>query len=171
MDAVKNLWYKNAIVYSLDVETFMDSDGNGIGDFQGLTKCLDHLSGIGITCLWLLPFYSSPNRDNGYDVMDYYNVDPRLGTLGDFVEFMHQARERGIRVIVDLVVNHTSIQHPWFGAAIPVCWGGSRCSQSPSLLQPVHQLSGRPARRILAAVHYRTSRPQHASQSAARPCQ
>lgn len=117
MDAVKNLWYKNAIVYSLDVETFMDSDGDGIGDFQGLTKCLDHLSGIGITCLWLLPFYSSPNRDNGYDVMDYYNVDPRLGTLGDFVEFMHQARERGIRVIVDLVVNHTSIQHPWFQAA------------------------------------------------------
>ncbi len=114
---MQNLWYKNAIVYSLDVETFMDSDGDGIGDFQGLTKCLDHLSGIGITCLWLLPFYYSPNRDNGYDVMDYYNVDPRLGTLGDFVEFMHQARERGIRVIVDLVVNHTSIQHPWFQAA------------------------------------------------------
>ncbi|WNN89528.1 alpha-amylase family glycosyl hydrolase [Gloeocapsopsis dulcis] len=117
MNRVKNLWYKNAIVYSLDVETFMDSDGDGVGDFQGLTKCLDHLSGIGITCLWLLPFYPSPNRDNGYDVMDYYNVDPRLGTLGDFVEFMHQARERGIRVIVDLVVNHTSIQHPWFEAA------------------------------------------------------
>lgn len=117
MNGVKHIWYKNAIVYSLDVETFMDSDGDGIGDFQGLTKCLDHLSGIGITCLWLLPFYSSPNRDNGYDVMDYYNVDPRLGTLGDFVEFMHQARERGIRVIVDLVVNHTSIQHPWFQAA------------------------------------------------------
>jgi len=114
---MQNLWYKNAIVYSLEVETFIDSDGDGIGDFQGLTKCLDHLSGIGITCLWLLPFYYSPNRDNGYDVMDYYNVDPRLGTLGDFVEFMHQARERGIRVIVDLVVNHTSIQHPWFQAA------------------------------------------------------
>lgn len=117
MDEVKNLWYKNAIVYSLDVETFMDSDGDGIGDFQGLTKCLDRLSGIGINCLWLLPFYPSPNRDNGYDVMDYYNIDPRLGTLGDFVEFMHQARERGIRAIADLVVNHTSIQHPWFRAA------------------------------------------------------
>lgn len=117
MDEVKSLWYKNAIVYSLDVETFMDADGDGIGDFQGLTNCLDRLSGIGITCLWLLPFYCSPNRDNGYDVMDYYNVDLRLGTLGDFVEFMHQARERGIRVIIDLVVNHTSIQHPWFQAA------------------------------------------------------
>lgn len=114
---MQNIWYKNAIVYSLDVETFMDSDGDGIGDFQGLTKCLDHLSGLGITCLWLLPFYPSANRDNGYDVMDYYNVDPRLGRLGDFVEFVHQASERGIRVLIDLVVNHTSNQHPWFQAA------------------------------------------------------
>lgn len=111
---MQNLWYKNAIVYSLDVETFMDSDGDGIGDFPGLTQRLDHLAAMGITCLWLLPFYPSPNRDNGYDVMDYYNVDPRLGTLGDFVEFMHQAQERGIRVLVDLVINHTSDQHPWF---------------------------------------------------------
>lgn len=115
--AIKDLWYKNAIVYSLDVETFMDSDGDGVGDFQGLINCLDYLSGLGITCLWLLPFYPSPNRDNGYDVMDYYNIDPRLGTLGDFVEFMHQAGERGIRVLIDLVVNHTSNQHPWFVAA------------------------------------------------------
>lgn len=117
LTVMQNLWYKNAIVYSLDVETFMDSDGDGVGDFQGLTQRLDHLSGLGVTCLWLLPFYPSPNRDNGYDVMDYYNVDPRLGTLGDFVEFIHQAKERGIRVIVDLVVNHTSIQHPWFQKA------------------------------------------------------
>ncbi len=117
MNAMKHLWYKNAIIYSLDVETFLDSDGDGIGDFQGLTKRLDYLAGLGITCLWLLPFYPSPNRDNGYDIMDYYNVDPRLGTLGDFVEFMHEAGERGIRVIIDLVVNHTSNQHPWFQAA------------------------------------------------------
>jgi maltose alpha-D-glucosyltransferase/alpha-amylase len=116
---MKNLWYKDAIIYSLDVETFMDGNGNGIGDFIGLTKRLNHLAGLGVTCLWLLPFYPSPNRDNGYDVMDYYNVDPRLGTLGDFVEFMHQARDRGIRVIIDLVVNHTSIQHPWFQSARP----------------------------------------------------
>lgn len=114
---MQNLWYKNAIAYSLDVESFMDSNGDGIGDFEGLTGRLEYLSGLGVTCLWLLPFYPSPNRDNGYDVMDYYNVDPRLGTLGDFVEFIHQARELGIRVIVDLVVNHTSIQHPWFEAA------------------------------------------------------
>ncbi len=114
---MKNLWYKQAVVYSLDVETFMDSDGDGIGDFNGLTQRLDYLAGLGINCLWLLPFYPSPNRDNGYDVMDYYNVDPRLGTLGDFVEFLHQARDRGIHVIIDLVVNHTSNQHPWFEKA------------------------------------------------------
>lgn len=114
---MKDLWYKNAIIYSLDVEIFMDSNGDGVGDFIGLTKRLNYLSGLGVTCLWLLPFYPSPNRDNGYDVMDYYNVDPRLGTLGDFVEFMHQAREHGIRVIIDLVVNHTSDQHPWFQSA------------------------------------------------------
>ncbi|MBV9787334.1 MAG: trehalose synthase, partial [Chloroflexi bacterium] len=110
-------WYENAIIYCLDVDTFQDGDDDGVGDFKGLTKRLDYLVGLGITCLWLLPFYPSPNRDNGYDITDYYNVDPRLGTLGDFVEFMREARERGIRVIVDLVVNHTSDQHPWFQAA------------------------------------------------------
>ncbi|ACK70018.1 alpha amylase catalytic region [Gloeothece citriformis PCC 7424] len=117
MKYVKNLWYKNAIIYSLDVETFKDSNGDGIGDFPGLTSSLTYLSGLGIDCLWLLPFYPSPNCDDGYDITDYYSVDPRLGSLGDFVEFMHRARELGIRVIIDLVVNHTSIQHPWFQEA------------------------------------------------------
>ena len=112
-----DLWYKSAIVYSLDVETFADGNGDGIGDFQGLTDKLDYLSGLNVTCLWLLPFYPSPNRDNGYDVMDFYGVDSRLGTLGDFVEFTHQARERGFRILIDLVVNHTSVDHPWFQAA------------------------------------------------------
>lgn len=111
---MKDIWYKNAIIYSLDVETFMDSDGDGVGDFVGLCKHLDYLTSLGVNCLWLLPFYPSSNRDNGYDVTDYYNVDSRLGNLGDFVEFMHMTRERGIRVIIDLVVNHTSNQHPWF---------------------------------------------------------
>jgi len=112
-----DLWYKNAVVYCLDVETFMDSDGDGIGDFGGLTDRLDHVEALGATCLWLLPFYPSPNRDNGYDITDFYGVDPRLGTLGDFVRFTHAARDRGLRIIVDLVVNHTSIDHPWFQAA------------------------------------------------------
>ncbi len=114
---MRNLWYKNALIYSLDVETFQDSNGDGIGDFPGLTNRLDYLAGLDVNCLWLLPFYPSPNRDNGYDIVDYYGIDPRLGNLGDFVECMHQAHERGIRVLVDLVVNHTSDQHPWFQAA------------------------------------------------------
>lgn len=112
-----NLWYKNAVIYCIDVETYHDSAHDGIGDFKGLTHRLEYLSGLGVTCLWLLPFYPSPNRDNGYDVQDYYNVDPRLGHLGDFVDFMHQAHERGMRVIIDLVANHTSIEHPWFQSA------------------------------------------------------
>jgi maltose alpha-D-glucosyltransferase/alpha-amylase len=113
----KDLWYKDAIIYCLDVETFQDGNGDGVGDFAGLIGRLGKLAGIGVTCIWLLPFYPTPNRDNGYDVTDYYGVDPRLGTLGDFVEFTQQAGQYGIRVIVDLVVNHTSIDHPWFQAA------------------------------------------------------
>jgi maltose alpha-D-glucosyltransferase/alpha-amylase len=112
-----HLWYKNAIIYELDVETFSDSNGDGIGDFRGLTNRLDYLAGLGITSLWLTPFYPSPNRDNGYDITDYYGVDPRLGTLGDFVEFAYQANNYGIRIIVDLVINHTSNEHPWFRIA------------------------------------------------------
>jgi trehalose synthase len=112
-----DLWWKNAIIYCLDVETYQDSNGDGIGDFGGLTERLDYLAGLGVTCLWLMPFFPSPNRDDGYDVVDYLSVDPRLGTLADFVEFMRTATDRGIRVIADLVVNHTSDQHPWFQAA------------------------------------------------------
>ena len=109
-----DLWYKNAIIYCLDVDTYMDGNGDGIGDFAGLTARLDYLAGIGVTCLWLLPFFPSPDRDNGYDITDFYNVAPELGTLGDFVDFSHQASQRGIRIIADLVVNHTSDRHPWF---------------------------------------------------------
>ena len=112
-----NLWYKNAVIYCLDVDSFRDSDGDGVGDFRGLTDSLDHIEALGATCIWLLPFYPSPDRDNGYDIADYYNVDPRHGSLGDFVEFMRAAKDRGLRVIVDLVVNHTSIDHPWFQAS------------------------------------------------------
>jgi maltose alpha-D-glucosyltransferase/alpha-amylase len=114
---IEDLWYKNAVIYCLDVETFQDGNGDGIGDFRGLKRRIDYLAGLGVTCLWLLPFFPTPNRDNGYDISDYYGVDPRLGDLGDFVAFSHYARARGMRVIVDLVVNHTSDQHPWFKAA------------------------------------------------------
>jgi maltose alpha-D-glucosyltransferase/alpha-amylase len=112
-----DLWYKNAVFYSVDVETFFDSNGDGVGDFPGLAKRLDHIEALGATCIWLLPFQPTPNRDNGYDITDYYGVDPRLGTLGDFVEFIQAARSRGLKVIVDLVINHTSIDHPWFQSA------------------------------------------------------
>jgi maltose alpha-D-glucosyltransferase/alpha-amylase len=95
----------------------MDANGDGVGDFEGLMRRLDYLAGIGITAVWLAPFYPTPDRDDGYDISDYYGVDPRYGTLGDFVELTQQARVRGIRVVVDLVINHTSDQHPWFRAA------------------------------------------------------
>jgi maltose alpha-D-glucosyltransferase/alpha-amylase len=114
---IDDLWYKNAIIYCLDVETFLDHNGDGIGDFAGLGRRLDYLAGMGVTCLWLLPFYPSPNRDNGYDVSDYYGVHRKHGTLGDFVEFMNHAHQLGMRVIVDLVVNHTSVEHEWFQRA------------------------------------------------------
>ncbi len=114
---INDLWYKNAIIYSLSVGTYLDSDGDGIGDFRGLMRRLDYLQGLGITALWLMPFQPSPGRDDGYDVADYYGVDPRYGTLGDFVEFSHGCAQRGIRVLIDLVVNHTSDQHPWFRQA------------------------------------------------------
>jgi len=117
MAAADDLWWKDAVLYCLDVETFADSDGDGCGDFGGLTDRIDYLAGIGVTCLWLMPFYPTPGQDDGYDVIDFYGVDPRLGTLGDFVAFVRTAAGRGLRIIVDLVVNHTSSQHPWFQQA------------------------------------------------------
>jgi maltose alpha-D-glucosyltransferase / alpha-amylase len=114
---INDLWYKNAIVYCLSVEAFMDANGDGVGDFEGLLRRLDYLQGLGVTAIWLMPFQPSPRRDDGYDITDYYGVDPRYGTLGDFVEFTHGCEQRGIRVIIDLVVNHTSDQHLWFQSA------------------------------------------------------
>src|SRR3954469_3032865 len=114
---INDLWYKNAVIYCLNVGTYMDSNADGIGDFQGLMRRLDYLHGLGIDAVWLMPFQKSPCKDDGYDVSDYYAVDPRYGTLGDFVEFTHGAKQRGMRVIIDLVVNHTSNEHPWFQEA------------------------------------------------------
>lgn len=110
-------WYKTAVVYSLSVATYLDANGDGIGDFTGLMRRLDYLQGLGVTTIWLMPFQPSPRKDDGYDVADYYGVDPSYGTLGDFVEFTNACRQRGIRLLIDLVVNHTSNQHPWFAAA------------------------------------------------------
>ena len=110
-------WYKEAVIYSLEVDSFQDSDADGCGDLQGLISRLDYLARLGVTCLWLNPIHPSPQRDAGYDVTDYYAVDPRLGSLGDFVELCRHAQERGIRILLDLVVNHTSDEHPWFRSA------------------------------------------------------
>jgi trehalose synthase len=112
-----DLWWKTAVIYCLDVQTFMDWNGDGYGDFPGLAQRLDHLHELGVTCLWLMPFYPTGDRDDGYDITDFYGVDSRLGTHGDFVEVIRTANDRGIRVIADLVVNHTSNKHPWFKAA------------------------------------------------------
>ncbi|MFF0344747.1 alpha-amylase family protein [Kribbella sp. NPDC004875] len=112
-----DVWWKNAVIYCLDVETFFDTNGDGSGDLRGVGQRIDHLAELGVTCLWLMPFYPTPDRDDGYDITDFYGVDPRLGTHGDLVELITLAHDRGIRVIADLVVNHTSNAHPWFRSA------------------------------------------------------
>jgi len=111
------LWYKDAIIYQLHVKAFYDSNGDGIGDFPGLTAKLDYIRDLGVTAIWLLPFYISPLRDDGYDIADYRRVNPAFGTLGDFRKFVREAHRRDLRVITELVINHTSDQHPWFQRA------------------------------------------------------
>src|SRR5690348_5004678 len=115
--ATSDLWWKDGVIYCADVATWVDSDGDGVGDLAGLTSRMDYLSGLGVTTLWMMPFYPSPLGDDGYDITDYYAVDPRFGTLGDFVEVIRTADNLGIRVLVDLVLSHTSNKHPWFQQA------------------------------------------------------
>ncbi|MBS1813534.1 MAG: maltose alpha-D-glucosyltransferase [Acidobacteria bacterium] len=111
------LWYKDAIIYEVHVKAFADSNGDGIGDFPGLMGKLDYLQSLGVTCIWLLPFFPSPLRDDGYDISDYMNVNPNYGTVADFQSFLKEAHARGMQVMIELVINHTSDQHPWFQAA------------------------------------------------------
>ena len=114
MDA---LWYKEAVIYEVHVRAFYDSNNDGVGDFPGLTEKLPYLADLGVTCLWLLPFYPSPLRDDGYDISDYTSINPIYGSLDDFRRFVEEAHRRNIRVLTELVVNHTSDQHPWFQRA------------------------------------------------------
>jgi maltose alpha-D-glucosyltransferase/alpha-amylase len=110
-------WYKDAIVYEAHVKAFYDSNGDGVGDFAGLTQKLDYLQDLGVTAIWVLPFYPSPLRDDGYDIADYREVHPSYGTMRDFKRFTREAHERNLKVITELVINHTSDQHPWFQRA------------------------------------------------------
>ncbi len=130
------LWYKDAIIYELPVKCFYDSNGDGIGDFQGLREKLDYVEDLGVTALWVLPFYPSPLKDDGYDISDYFNVHPDYGSLRDFREFLREAHNRGIRVITELVLNHTSDQHPWFK--------NSRKSRPGSLARDLYVWSDNP---------------------------
>src|SRR5918995_5916971 len=107
-------WYKDAIIYQLHVKAFNDSTNDGVGDFKGLAERLDYIANLGVTAIWLLPFYPSPLRDDGYDIAAFTQVHPDYGTLRDFRGFVREAHRRGLRVITELVVNHTSDQHPWF---------------------------------------------------------
>lgn len=113
----ESLWYKDAIIYELHIKAFFDSNGDGIGDFKGLLQKLDYLEDLGVTAIWLLPFYPSPLRDDGYDIADYYSINPSYGNLEDFKNFIEEAHARGLKVITELVINHTSDQHPWFQKA------------------------------------------------------
>ncbi len=111
------LWFKDAVLYELHVRAFFDSNDDGIGDLPGLIQKLDYLQGLGVTCLWLLPFFPSPLKDDGYDISDYLNVHPIYGTIEDFKTFLGAAHDRGMQVMIELVMNHTSDQHAWFQRA------------------------------------------------------
>src|SRR5205823_2935971 len=113
------LWFKDAVIYEVHVRAFCDAAGDGFGDFRGLTRKLDYLQDLGITAIWVLPFYPSPLRDDGYDIADYMAINPQYGNLADFRRFLDEAHQRGLRVITELVVNHTSDQHAWFQRARP----------------------------------------------------
>ncbi|MGZ3849301.1 MAG: alpha-amylase family glycosyl hydrolase, partial [Flavisolibacter sp.] len=110
-------WYKDAIIYELHIKAFSDSNADGMGDFGGLLGKLDYLQELGVTAIWLLPFYPSPLKDDGYDIADYYSINPSYGTIEQFQQFLEEAHKRNLKVITELVINHTSDQHPWFQRA------------------------------------------------------
>ena len=110
-------WWKKSVVYQIYVRSFCDSDGDGVGDLKGITSKLDYLKLLGVDVLWLTPIYQSPNDDNGYDISSYYDIQKEFGTMEDFDELLQQAHQRGIRIILDIVLNHTSDEHPWFVAS------------------------------------------------------
>src|SRR5262245_3000364 len=147
------LWYKDAIFYELRVGAFYDQDGDGVGDFRGLTEKLDYLQDLGITVLWLLPFYPSPFRDDGYDIAEFTGIHPNYGTVEDFEDFLGEAHKRGLRVVTELVINHTSDQHPWFQRA--------RRSPPGSRWRDFYVWSDRPDRYSEARIIFRDFEPSN----------
>ncbi len=119
IDQMEADWYKDAVIYQLHIKAFFDANNDGIGDFAGLLQKLDYVKELGVNTVWVLPFYPSPLRDDGYDIADYKNVHHSYGALGDVRRFVRAAHDRGLRVITELVINHTSDQHPWFQRALP----------------------------------------------------
>ena len=117
IDRTDQSWWKDAIIYQLHVKAFFDANNDGVGDFEGLTAKLDYVRDLGATAIWLMPFYPSPLRDDGYDIADYRSVNPAFGSMRDFRRLVREAHERNLRVITELVINHTSDQHPWFQRA------------------------------------------------------
>ena len=136
-------WYKTGVIYEVHVRAFYDADGDGAGDFRGLTEKLDYIKDLGVTAIWLLPFYPSPLKDDGYDIADYCNTHPMYGTLADFKAFLREAHRRGLRVITELVLNHTSDQHPWFQRA-RLAKPGSRWQKVLRLERLTHKIQGHP---------------------------
>ena len=139
-DDVRVAWWREAVVYQIYPRSFADSDGDGVGDFKGVTAKLDYVKELGVNTIWLMPFYPSPLRDDGYDISEYENVNPQYGTIEDFKEMLDAAHQRGLRVITELVINHTSDQHPWFKAARRAPPRGRRrkrsCAISDTYLSP-----------------------------------
>ena len=132
IDRTDTQWYRDAVIYQLHVKSFFDADNDGIGDFVGVTQKLDYVKSIGATAIWLMPFYPSPLRDDGYDISDYRGINPSYGTPKDFKAFVKAAHDRGIRVITELVINHTSDQHPWFKRARRRSTGTASTRTSPT---------------------------------------
>ena len=134
--ATDPLWYKDAVIYEIHVRAFSDSNGDGIGDFPGLLTKLDYLQDLGVTCIWLLPFFPSPLRDDGYDISNYVDVNPSYGTLNEFKTFLDAAHQHNMQVMIELVINHTSDQHPWFKAArlAPQALPNAQCMSGPTAI-------------------------------------
>ena len=157
------LWYKDAVIYEVHVRAFFDSNDDGIGDFGGLLRKLDYIQDLGVNTIWLLPFYPSPGKDDGYDIADYRNIHPQYGTREDFRAFVQEAHRRDLRVITELVINHTSDQHPWFEAARRAPLGPRKrdyyvWSDDPTRVRRTRASSSRtPRRRTGRSIRFRSS--------------